>query len=155
MAAMDLEVYKDLDRAIEQLLQCKPLSEAEVKELCAKAQNVFVNESNVQPVAAPVTVSLLLPAARAAAVRPPPAQRCRVRAGCRRCCCCLQRSGMAVGRVTENKACTAGAAAALGVAAGAVLRSLPARCFDLGLTVQPHAAALCCCRLGHSTCAGC
>lgn len=56
MAAIDLEQYKDLDRAIEQLLQCKPLSEAEVKELCAKAQNVFVNESNVQPVAAPVTV---------------------------------------------------------------------------------------------------
>lgn len=57
MAAVDLEQWKDLDRAIEQLLQCKPLSEAEVKELCAKAQNVFVNESNVQPVAAPVTVS--------------------------------------------------------------------------------------------------
>lgn len=56
MASIDLEQYKDLDRAIEQLLQCKPLSEAEVKELCAKAQNVFVNESNVQPVAAPVTV---------------------------------------------------------------------------------------------------
>lgn len=57
MAAVDLEAYKDLDRAIEQLLQCKPLSEAEVKELCSKAQNVFVNENNVQPVAAPVTVS--------------------------------------------------------------------------------------------------
>ena len=57
MAAVDLEQYKDLDRAIEQLLQCKPLSEGEVKELCAKAQNVFVNENNVQPVAAPVTVS--------------------------------------------------------------------------------------------------
>jgi hypothetical protein len=57
MAAVDLEAYKDLDRAIEQLLQCKPLSETEVKELCVKAQNVFVNENNVQPVAAPVTVS--------------------------------------------------------------------------------------------------
>jgi hypothetical protein len=56
MASIDLEQYKDLDRAIEQLLQCKPLSEAEVRELCAKAQNVFVNENNVQPVAAPVTV---------------------------------------------------------------------------------------------------
>ena len=56
MAAVDLEAYKDLDRAIEQLLQCKPLGEGEVKELCVKAQNVFVNENNVQPVAAPVTV---------------------------------------------------------------------------------------------------
>lgn len=74
MAAMDLEAYNDLDRAIEQLLQCKPLSEAEVKELCAKAQNVFVNENNVQPVAAPVTVSgAVLPPPRAAAVRPLPA----------------------------------------------------------------------------------
>ena len=52
-----MEAVKDLDRSIEQLLQCKPLSESEVKELCAKAQNVFVNENNVQPVAAPVTVS--------------------------------------------------------------------------------------------------
>lgn len=59
MAAVDLEAYKDLDRAIEQLLQCKPLSEGEVKELCAQAQNVFVNESNVQPVAAPVTVGAM------------------------------------------------------------------------------------------------
>ena len=57
MAVPEMEAVKDLDRSIEQLLQCKPLSESEVKELCAKAQNVFVNENNVQPVAAPVTVS--------------------------------------------------------------------------------------------------
>jgi hypothetical protein len=56
MAALELDAFKELDRAIEQLLQCKPLSEGEVKELCVKAQNVFVTENNVQPVAAPVTV---------------------------------------------------------------------------------------------------
>lgn len=82
MAAMDLEAYKDLDRAIEQLLQCKPLSEAEVKELCAKAQNVFVNESNVQPVAAPVTVSGCS-AGGAGGGRTAAACHGRVRAGCR------------------------------------------------------------------------
>ena len=48
--------YKELDAQIEQLLQCKPLSEADVRVLCAKAQEIFVEESNVQPVKCPVTV---------------------------------------------------------------------------------------------------
>lgn len=56
MATIDIEQYKDLDAQIEVLRQCKPLSEDEVKELCAKAQEIFVNESNVQPVKCPVTV---------------------------------------------------------------------------------------------------
>jgi hypothetical protein len=50
------EGVKELDAQIEQLMQCKPLSEQEVKGLCAKAQEIFVEESNVQPVRAPVTV---------------------------------------------------------------------------------------------------
>jgi serine/threonine-protein phosphatase 2A catalytic subunit len=37
-------------------MQCKPLSEAEVKALCEKAREIFVEESNVQPVRCPVTV---------------------------------------------------------------------------------------------------
>ena len=56
MATPDLDQYKDLDAQIEQLLQCKPLAEPEVKALCAKAQEIFVGESNVQPVKCPVTV---------------------------------------------------------------------------------------------------
>lgn len=52
----NLDQYKELDAQIEALLQCKPLSEAEVKVLCAKAQEIFVEESNVQPVKCPVTV---------------------------------------------------------------------------------------------------
>lgn len=47
----------DLDRQIEQLKNCEPLSESEVKALCLKAMEILVEESNVQRVDAPVTVS--------------------------------------------------------------------------------------------------
>jgi len=46
----------NLDKQIEQLLDCKPLSEAEVKALCDKAKEILGDESNVQPVRAPVTI---------------------------------------------------------------------------------------------------
>lgn len=55
----------DLDRQIEQLKRCEPLTEAEVKALCLKAMEILVEESNVQRVDAPVTV-------RAATRRPSP-----------------------------------------------------------------------------------
>ncbi|GJD05844.1 Serine/threonine-protein phosphatase PP2A catalytic subunit [Galdieria sulphuraria] len=35
---------------------CKPLAEEEVKKLCDKAREFFIEESNVQPVSCPVTV---------------------------------------------------------------------------------------------------
>ncbi|CAE7851902.1 unnamed protein product [Symbiodinium sp. KB8] len=41
---------------VDRLLQCKPLKESEIKQLCDKAREVFVNEGNVQPVDAPVTI---------------------------------------------------------------------------------------------------
>ena len=49
----------DLDRFMEQLLSevCKPLLEEEVKALCEKAREILQEESNVQPVSCPVTVS--------------------------------------------------------------------------------------------------
>lgn len=47
----------DLNRQIEQLKNCEPLSESEVKALCLKAMEILVEESNVQRVDAPVTVS--------------------------------------------------------------------------------------------------
>lgn len=50
----------DLDRQIEQLRRCEPLKESEVKALCMKAMEILVEESNVQRVDAPVTVSSLL-----------------------------------------------------------------------------------------------
>lgn len=49
----------DLDRFMDQLLSesCKPLSEEEVKSLCEKAREILMEESNVQAVSCPVTVS--------------------------------------------------------------------------------------------------
>jgi len=47
----------DLDRQIEQLRRCEHLKESEVKNLCARAKEILVDESNVQRVDAPVTVS--------------------------------------------------------------------------------------------------
>ena len=46
----------DLERQIEQLMQCKPLAEAEVRTLCEQARAILVEEWNVQPVKCPVTV---------------------------------------------------------------------------------------------------
>lgn len=46
----------ELDGWIEKLNDCKPLTENEVKELCEKAKEVLMCESNVQPISSPVTV---------------------------------------------------------------------------------------------------
>jgi serine/threonine-protein phosphatase 4 catalytic subunit len=46
----------DLDRYIEKLRECQIIKEAEVKALCTKAKEILQGESNVQKVAAPVTV---------------------------------------------------------------------------------------------------
>lgn len=46
----------DLDKCIEQLYQCRQLTELEVKGLCKRAIEVLGKESNVQPVRSPVTV---------------------------------------------------------------------------------------------------
>ena len=47
----------DLDRQIEQLRRCEYLKESEVKALCMRAQEILIDESNVQRVDAPLTVS--------------------------------------------------------------------------------------------------
>ncbi|XP_015769190.1 PREDICTED: serine/threonine-protein phosphatase 4 catalytic subunit-like [Acropora digitifera] len=46
----------DLDRQIEKLRRCELITEKEVKQLCAKAREILVEESNVQKVDSPVTV---------------------------------------------------------------------------------------------------
>jgi hypothetical protein len=46
----------DLDKWIEQLKQCKPISEPDVKVLCHMALDVLVEEGNVQVISAPVTI---------------------------------------------------------------------------------------------------
>lgn len=52
-----MEECSDLDRQIEQLRRCEIIKESEVKALCAKAREILVEESNVQRVDSPVTVS--------------------------------------------------------------------------------------------------
>lgn len=46
----------DLDGWIEQLYECKQLSETQVKGLCEKAKEILTHEGNVQDVRCPVTV---------------------------------------------------------------------------------------------------
>jgi len=47
---------KELDGWVEQLMECKQLSENQVKSLCEKAKEILSKESNVQEVKCPVTV---------------------------------------------------------------------------------------------------
>ncbi|KAH8602055.1 serine/threonine protein phosphatase [Bisporella sp. PMI_857] len=46
----------DLDRAISQLRACRPIPEAQVRELCHKARELLIEEGNVVTVTAPVTI---------------------------------------------------------------------------------------------------
>ena len=47
----------DLDQWIEQLKKCEYIKESEVKTLCQRAKEILIEESNVQNVESPVTVS--------------------------------------------------------------------------------------------------
>lgn len=46
----------DLDQQIETLRKCKLITEKQVKDLCSKAREILIEESNVQCVSAPVTI---------------------------------------------------------------------------------------------------
>ena len=46
----------DLDRWIEQLMQCQHLSEPDMKALCDRVRGILMEESNIQPVSSPVTI---------------------------------------------------------------------------------------------------
>ena len=50
------ETSYDIDKFIEQLYECKPLKEQEVKFLIEKSKEIFAEEKNVQEVPCPVTV---------------------------------------------------------------------------------------------------
>jgi len=45
-----------LDKQIQHLLECKPLPEERVKQLCEIAKEILAKEENVVPVRAPVTI---------------------------------------------------------------------------------------------------
>lgn len=44
------------DKWITQLLSCRYLPEADMKLLCDRVRSILLEESNIQPVAAPVTI---------------------------------------------------------------------------------------------------
>ena len=67
-----------LDEQIERLKRCEYLREGEVKALCLRAREILVDESNVQRVDAPVTVSCLLYLSGDIAVRRLSLQSCLV-----------------------------------------------------------------------------
>ncbi|KAI0396270.1 putative serine/threonine protein phosphatase [Xylariaceae sp. FL0594] len=46
----------DLDKAIAQLRACRPIPEAQVREVCHKAREILIEEANVVTVTAPVTI---------------------------------------------------------------------------------------------------
>ncbi|KFG83888.1 putative serine/threonine protein phosphatase [Metarhizium anisopliae] len=46
----------DLDKAIAQLRACRPIPEAQVRELCHRARELLIEEGNVVTVSAPVTI---------------------------------------------------------------------------------------------------
>lgn len=48
-----------INRAIEKLRNCEVIAESQVKDLCDKAREILVEESNVQRINPPVTVFLL------------------------------------------------------------------------------------------------
>lgn len=50
----------DLNQWIEQLKRCETIQEADVKALCNRAKEILQEESNVQHVSSPVTVSIIL-----------------------------------------------------------------------------------------------
>jgi hypothetical protein len=54
---MEAPFSSSLDDQIDRLKRCEHLKESEVKILCQKAREILVDESNVQRVDAPVTVS--------------------------------------------------------------------------------------------------
>ena len=47
----------DINQWIDQLKKCEYIKESEVKALCNKAKEILIQESNVQHVESPVTVS--------------------------------------------------------------------------------------------------
>jgi serine/threonine-protein phosphatase 6 catalytic subunit len=47
---------KNLDELIETVLECKIIPEEDVRVLCRRVKALLFEESNVQPVQAPVTV---------------------------------------------------------------------------------------------------
>jgi hypothetical protein len=46
----------DIDKLLESLMKCITPKEAEAKDLCQKAKEIFINEDNLIQIEAPITV---------------------------------------------------------------------------------------------------
>lgn len=46
----------ELDRQIDQLKRCECIKESEVRELCNRARDILMEESNIQNIYSPITV---------------------------------------------------------------------------------------------------
>ncbi|CAA3015138.1 serine threonine- phosphatase PP2A-2 catalytic subunit [Olea europaea subsp. europaea] len=55
-ASVASSAHGNIDEQISQLMECKPLSEQDVRLVCEKAKEILIEESNVQPVKSPVTI---------------------------------------------------------------------------------------------------
>lgn len=56
MAKISSQEIASFDKFISQLYECKPLPEQDIKVLLEKAKEILIDESNVQPVRAPVMI---------------------------------------------------------------------------------------------------
>ena len=45
-----------MDRQIEQLKRCETIKESEVRDLCNKARDILMEESNIQNIFSPITI---------------------------------------------------------------------------------------------------
>jgi hypothetical protein len=50
----------DLDRQISLLKSCECIKESEVRDLCNMARDILLEESNIQNIQSPITVSILI-----------------------------------------------------------------------------------------------
>ncbi len=48
----------DLDRQIDLLKRCEIIKESEVRDLCNKARDILLEESNIQNIYSPITVNI-------------------------------------------------------------------------------------------------
>ena len=51
--------YSDLDRQIGLLKSCECIKESEVRDLCNMARDILLDESNIQNISSPITVSTI------------------------------------------------------------------------------------------------
>ena len=57
-STLSSSMASELDRQIEQLKRCECIKESEVRDLCNKAREILLEESNIQNIYSPITVRI-------------------------------------------------------------------------------------------------